>query len=74
MEKDDLPSNLNPKELRFVGFGLDSLRTNGTRKLKVVQLDPDVAREFVNAEEVNQALRLVKQLREVGKPKHRKSA
>jgi hypothetical protein len=74
MANDDLPSNLDPTKLRFVGFGLGALHKHAAGKRKMVELEPDVAKEFASAEQVNNALRLVKRLREIGKPKHRKTA
>lgn len=40
----------------------------------VVRIAPDLVSDFPNEEVVNEALRLVKQLRQVGKPRRRKTA
>jgi len=72
---DELPAELDPRELRFVGFGLDALSAYAAGKGRRVDLDPDVAEEFHSAEEVNETLRLALKMRQVGKQgKRRKSA
>jgi outer membrane protein assembly factor BamD (BamD/ComL family) len=40
----------------------------------VVRIAPDLVQDFPNEEVVNEALRLVKQLRQVGKTRSRKTA
>jgi hypothetical protein len=70
----DLPAEMDMGKLRYVGRGVESLRDWNQRRRRTVELDKDVAKVFTDSAQVNEALRLVKQLREVGKPKRRKSA
>jgi len=72
--QDDLPPSLDPRRLRFVGFGLEAVRRHAASKRRVIELEPDVAGEFVNANEVNEALRLVKPLRSIDKLRRQKTA
>ena len=73
-EVDELPDELDPKKLRFIGFGLDALRAHAAKKRKKVELEPDVAKVFPDSESVNQALRSVIDLLALSSKKHRKSA
>jgi hypothetical protein len=70
----ELPAELDLTKLRYVGRGVAALdRHIAQRKnLRVVELAPDVARAFGSDEEINQALRLVQRMREIGKPTKRK--
>jgi hypothetical protein len=71
----DLPDELDFNKLKFVGFGIDALeRHAASKKMRTVSLDPDVAQKFHSTEEVNEALRLVQKLREIGKPVKRKKS
>ena len=71
----DLPPELDFRKLRVVGVGLDALRDFASKRRKPVRLAPDVARDFPTSEAVNEALRLVQQIRQLGKnTKRRKSA
>jgi hypothetical protein len=71
----DLPAELDFGKLRYVGRGMESLRDWDERRRRTIELDKDVAEVFTDSAQVNQALRgLVKQRREEGKPKRRKSA
>jgi len=70
----DLPAELDIRKLRYVGRGIESLRDWNRRRRRTIELDRDVANEFTDAAQVNEALRLVKRLREVGRQGRRKSA
>jgi hypothetical protein len=70
----DLPAELDFRKLRYVGRGVESLRDWNRRRRRTIELDRDVASEFTDAAQVNEALRLVKRLREVGRHGRRKSA
>jgi hypothetical protein len=69
----ELPSELDFSKLRYVGRGVESLRDWDQRRRRTIELDRDVAEEFRDAAQVNQALRLVKQIRDLNKPKRRKT-
>ena len=61
----ELPDEINFEKTRFIGFGFDALERSIAQP-KTVKLAKDVADEFASAEEVNEALRLVKQIRKIG--------
>ena len=61
----DRPVDLG--RMKLVGIGVHFRRV--AEKHRYVQLDPDVYRDFPTAREVNAALRIVKQLKQVGKRK-----
>jgi hypothetical protein len=65
-DDDDLPANLDPRKLRFVGFGLGALppyREAGKRSIAKtgvsVTLETDVAAVFKSSESVNKVLRAI---------------
>ena len=71
--RDDAPSEEELRAWTTVGRGPAALAKSLGATL--VPLEPDVAKEFPTSEEVNEALRLVKQIRDTAKPaKRRKSA
>jgi hypothetical protein len=59
----DLPRELDFRKLRVVGIGLESLRKHTAAVRKVVELEPDVAKEFPTAKAVNDALRQFQEIR-----------
>jgi hypothetical protein len=61
----DLPKELDLRKLRVVGVGLESLRKHASAKIRVVELEPDVAKEFPTAKAVNEALRQFHEIRRV---------
>lgn len=72
----DLPKELDFSKLRVVGVGMNSLRKHVSAARKVVELEPDVAKEFPTARAVNDALRQLQEIRRLvrsGKS-HRKTA
>jgi hypothetical protein len=62
----ELPKEVDFSRTKFIGFGLQSLERRAAAKRKTVVLEADVARDFATSADVNQALRLVQQLRQVG--------
>lgn len=72
----DLPQELDFSKLRVVGVGMNSLLKRAATACKVVELEPDVAKEFPTARAVNDALRQLQEIRRLvrsGKS-HRKTA
>src|SRR5438477_10848588 len=65
---DPLDRPVDLSKMKLVGVGIHFRQM--AERHRYVQLDPDVYRNFPSAAEVNKALRIVKQLRQVGK--HRK--
>jgi hypothetical protein len=73
--EDDLPAELDPKKLKFVGFGLDALRKHAAAKRRTVELEPDLARDFPDAKAVNSALRTLREIQRMVQPaKQRRTA
>jgi hypothetical protein len=73
--EDDLPAELDPTKLRFIGFGLDALRAHVAKRLKSVQLEPDVAKDFPTAKAVNEGLRTLREIQRMVRPvRSRKTA
>jgi hypothetical protein len=77
----ELPAEINVKRLRPAGRGPEATRKLVERSKRMVGLDADVARDFASADEVNEALRELRQLRDAlsgilssAKVKKRKSA
>jgi len=71
--KDDLPAELPTGALsRGTRGKYHKAYAAGRDTVRMVALEPDVAGEFSNAADVNAALRLVLQIRKVGKPSRRK--
>jgi hypothetical protein len=70
----ELPDELDVAKLRYVGRGIGALDRHIARKknLRTVELAADVADAFRTEAEVNEALRLVQKMREIGKPVKRK--
>jgi hypothetical protein len=70
----ELPAELDLAKLRYVGRGVDALDRHIARRrnLRMVELAPDIARAFGSDAEINEALRLVQRMREIGKPAKRK--
>jgi hypothetical protein len=70
----ELPEELDLTKLRYVGRGIEAVdQLIARRRLaRTVQLEPDVAKVFRTEAEVNEALRLVQKMREIGKPLKRK--
>jgi hypothetical protein len=66
----ELPAELDLTKLRYVGSGVDALDRQIARRrnLRTVELAPDVARAFGSDAEINEAMRLVQRMREIGKP------
>ena len=63
----ELPAEIDFSKLRHVGDGAETVRRLLERSKRVVGLDPDVAKAFRTDDEVNEALRLVQKMRELGK-------
>lgn len=59
----DLPPVMDRRSLRRVGRGAAVIKALAERSRRTIVLEPDVFREFRTAREVNDALRLVQQLR-----------
>jgi hypothetical protein len=72
----DIPKQLDFRKLRYVGIGLDALDRHVARKqaARMIRLAPDVAEAFRSDEEVNEALRLVRKMRELGRTLKRKKS
>lgn len=73
----ELPDEVDFGKTRFLGMGLQSLENKPLVQAKatMVRLDPENADEFPTADEVNEALRLMRIIREsVRLEKRRKSA
>lgn len=68
----ELPSVLDRRRLRREGRGGAVVKALAERSRRTIVLEPDVFREFRTAREVNEALRLVSQLRHPAR--HKKSA
>lgn len=70
----DIPARLNTKGLRRVGRGPETVARLVEQSRRTVLLEPDVYQDFRTAEQVNDALRLVQQLRRTGRPLKRKKS
>jgi len=72
----ELPTEVDFKKTKFIGFGLEALDRHIAAKTVVrqVTLASDVANDFTTDEEINNALRLVQQLKLVVKPVSRKKS
>lgn len=68
----DLPRELDFRKLRVVGVGMDALRKHVDAKRRVVELEPDVARDFPTAKAVNDALRRLREIQRMVQPTKRK--
>ena len=70
----ELPDELDFAKLRYVGRGVGALDRHIARKksLRTIELAADVAEAFRSEAEVNEALRLVQKMREIGKAAKRK--
>lgn len=64
------PIEVDYSQLNILGRGTKAIEAMMRRK--VVPLDPDVAKLFPTAKEINDTLRLVAQLRHIGEHKKRK--
>jgi hypothetical protein len=58
----ELPDEIDVAKLRSVGRGAETVRMLAERSKRVVGLDPDVAKVFRNADQVNKTLRKVIEL------------
>ena len=72
----EMPAELDFAKLREIPGGFEGMRRHAAaeREKRSVLLAPDVAKLFPTADAVNAALRLVGLLREIGKPKSKRSA
>jgi len=70
----ELPAGIDFSKLRHVGNGTETVRRLLERSKRVVGLDPDVAKAFGTDDEINEALRLVQRMRELGKPRSQTTA
>lgn len=72
----EMPAELDFSKLRHIPGGLAGLRRymKAKRADRNVKLDPDVFLAFPTAEEVNDVLRIVMKVRELGKRKRRRVA
>jgi len=59
----ELPDQIDAAKLRPVGRGAETVRMLAERSKRVVGLDPDVAKVFRNADQVNRTLRKVIEMR-----------
>ena len=69
----ELPEELDLGKLRYIGRGLAALDRHIARRknLRMIELAPDLAGAFGSEQEINEALRLVQKMREIGKPAKR---
>ena len=58
----ELPDQIDIAKLRSVGKGVETVRMLAERSKHVIGLDPDVAKVFRSADQVNRALRKVIEL------------
>jgi hypothetical protein len=72
----DLPGELDVSKLRYIGRGFEALDMHLAKSgARTVALAPDVAKAFRTEAEINEALRLVQKMREIGRSsKGKKSA
>jgi hypothetical protein len=72
----ELPAEIDFSRTQFVGMGLESLDQRPRQRVKrTVELDLENDREFPTGRDINEALRLMKQIRDSVRPsKRRKSA
>jgi len=71
----DVPSELDFRKLRFVGFGLDALDRYEADNARTIVLDKDVAEVFRGGKAVNSVLRaFISAASPSGRNRRRKSA